>query len=215
METSAVKRFNPSGQALVEFVMVMPLLLLLLLGSFAVGLGIYQGASASMAIKEPVNKKINLAKNKGVSTTDAENLVKSFKSGNLDSGNSVDTVNFVETDKVTSVIVANKRFTPPVPFLPTVDFTVTQGINTSALGSNPTTTTPTLSGGAPVDMTGASSAPANECNGPGVANTGAFPNTIPSVNALYGVALCTTTLNVPSAFLSTATPSLTMTQPNY
>jgi Flp pilus assembly protein TadG len=137
---------TPQGQSLVEFVMVMPMILLLLLGAFAVGQGMYQGASASLAVKAAMNQKATLANQPGQTLTQASNLIRGAVHGNLDNGSAVDTVvpDAASTNTLTTVLIANRRFTPPVPFLPPVDFTVTQGVPTRLISANTTVTTPDI-----------------------------------------------------------------------
>lgn len=155
MKTRTLQSRPLRGQSLVEFVMVMPVLLLILLGAFTVGLGIYQGANASMAVKSPVMQKIELAKNPGDTTNSARDMIMNYNSGSLQMGNAIDRSRTVGTGNHTTVIIATKEFQPPVAFLPMVDFTVTQAINTNLLLANQGSASPTINafgaiGGYPV-----------------------------------------------------------------
>jgi Flp pilus assembly protein TadG len=187
---------------LVEFVMVMPMILLLLLGAFAVGQGMYQGASASLAVKAAMNRKADLANQPGQTLTQASNLIRTTIHGNLDNGNAVDTVlpDAGSTNTLTTVLIANRRFTPPVPFLPPVDFTVTQGIPTRLISANTTVTTPDL-----ITVLGYPAAPNPNTPPP------APPVVISNVPASTTVA-CPVGGGVPPASLTTGT---TGGQPSY
>lgn len=128
------------GQSLVEFVMVMPVLLLMLLGAFLIGMGLMQGSSASMAMKAAVMKKIDLADEGGDATNAAIALIEADTAGavdsvQVDSGNGVGGGN---GNAVTSVLVGSKEYNPNVPFLVPVTFMVTQGINNNLLQANKT-----------------------------------------------------------------------------
>lgn len=142
MNSSQYRPTHLKGQSLVEFVMVMPVLLLILLGAFTVGLGIYQGANASMAVKTPVMQKIDLAKDPGDTTNQAKMLIQNYNSGSLQMGSAIDRARTVGTSNKTTVIIATKEFQPPVSFLPMVDFTVTQAINSDLLNANQATASP-------------------------------------------------------------------------
>jgi hypothetical protein len=125
------------GQALVEFVMVAPILLLILLGAFAVGFGIYQGATASMAIKAPLSNKMQYVTSATSPQTILTQQVTQYRTGNLQPASALDSVTANgDPTQLTSVVVGSRQFVSGVQFLPTINFTVTQGMNTNLMMEN-------------------------------------------------------------------------------
>ncbi|MBY0402622.1 MAG: pilus assembly protein [Cyanobacteria bacterium] len=126
-----------SGQALVEFVMVAPILLLILLGAFAVGYGIYQGATASMAIKAPLSNKMQYVTSASSPQSILTQQVTQYRTGNLQPASALDSVTANgDPTQLTSVVVGSRQFVSGVQFLPTINFTVTQGMNTNLMMDN-------------------------------------------------------------------------------
>jgi Flp pilus assembly protein TadG len=126
-----------AGQSLVEFVMVMPILLLIMLGAFFIGLAMYQGATASQAMKAPLTNKVQLADTAGNTQNQVLQLINSTNIGALQQGQAVDGLNVVGgPNQLTSVLVGSKTYQAPIPFIPPMTFTVAQAINTNLIQPN-------------------------------------------------------------------------------
>ncbi len=125
------------GQALVEFILVMAILVPLLLATAYVGMAMYAGAIASDAIREPVMHKLEMASTPGaVSSGQVLTMAQEGAQGSVKmTGSPLDSAEFIEGDGVTSIIVGKKTFNSPFTNLgiPSFNFTVTQGINANLL----------------------------------------------------------------------------------
>jgi len=144
----------PTGQSLMEFVMVMPLLVLILVGGFSFGMGTYEAHLASDAIQLPAMQKQDMAKKSGVvGSGDLMGYVsKGGTSGTLTSGALLDTINKKDIDNYTSVIVGSKTFSPLVNFLPGFTINTAEAMNKGLLDAAST-------GGATVHPAGSSWVP--------------------------------------------------------
>ncbi len=125
------------GQTLMEFVMVLPVLILIALGTFYVGSAMFSGQRLATATKTPVLNKFTLAGTFGDATNAAQALVTGYNDGNAFSlnGGAADNISVQNTGNVTAVIIGNKTVDLPGPF-PTFNFSSTQGINSSLLRAN-------------------------------------------------------------------------------
>ena len=152
-------RPQQSGQSLMEFVLVMPLLVLILIGGFSFGMGTYDAHLASDAIQLPALNKTDMAKSTGAvaSGTLLGYVTAGGTSGTLTSNALLDTVNKVDIDNYTSVMVGSKAFTPLASFLPGFTIKTAQVMNKGLLDAANTggatvrpATTPWVPGGTPV-----------------------------------------------------------------
>jgi hypothetical protein len=142
--TMALSQFRPHkpspdgsrrGQSLMEFVLVMPLLVLILLGGFTLGMGMYEAHMASDAIQLPALKKQDMAsKSQVIGSGDLIGYVSAGgTSGTLSSGVLLDSINKQDVDNYTSVIVGKKSFVPLVGFLPGFSISTAEAMNKGLL----------------------------------------------------------------------------------
>jgi hypothetical protein len=88
-------------------------------------------------------RKLDLANNPGLAVADAEQMVRNYRSGNLQNGSPIQSMSTTDPNMaLTTVLIGTQRFTSPVPFLPSVDFVVTQGMNSNLLLPNSAPTRP-------------------------------------------------------------------------
>lgn len=134
------------GQALVEFVLIMPLLVLILVGGATFSIGIFQGHMASDAIQFPSMSKLEFSSKE--TTIDSGTLQAKMNNsglqGNIQLGSLIDSVSVVDLNgptSYTSLMVGAKSFNSTVNFVPGFTITVGQAINRSLL-------LPATSGGA-------------------------------------------------------------------
>lgn len=139
IKTSTQQAFKASnGQALIEFVIALPLLIILMASTFAIGVAMYSGANASTAVRTVKENRAALADSVG-GANDLMGFINAYNSGSLAVAGNVDSVNTVQNGKVISTIAAQKAVTPPpIPFitLPTFTFTSVDGIHSSLLQAN-------------------------------------------------------------------------------
>jgi uncharacterized protein (UPF0333 family) len=130
-----LQRRNPRGQSLMEFVLVMPLLVLIFLGGFTFGMGMYEAHMASDAIQLPALKKQDMAKKaQAISSGELLGYVSSGgTTGTMKSGTLLDGINKQNMDNYTSIIVGTKSFVPLVNFLPGFTISTAGAINRSLL----------------------------------------------------------------------------------
>lgn len=125
------------GQSLVEFVLVAPILILVLVIAGYVGIGMYQAHMASDAIRQPALKKLEMAAEPGgISNETLLGYVTGGPlKGNINSGGAVDSVNVTNTgaSDLAAIIVGNKQFTVNFPGLPAFNFTAAQAIQKNLL----------------------------------------------------------------------------------
>lgn len=123
------------GQSLVEYVLTLPIMLLVLVGGFGVGMAMYQAHMASDAIRQPALQKLAMAASDNAICGDQ--LLKYVNEGklggNLKVGRYIDSVSIHEQNEFGSVLVGHKTITPIAPFLPTFDIKVTQVVNRNLL----------------------------------------------------------------------------------
>ncbi len=127
------------GQSLVEFVLVAPIMVLILLGAFGFGLGTYQAHMTSDAVQLPLLKTMEMANLPGaVSAGQLQGYISSGGlSGSLVSGNLVDSL---QVDETTGIMTAKKNYIPLVNIIPGFTISVAHSINPGLLK-------PTASGG--------------------------------------------------------------------
>jgi hypothetical protein len=151
-------RCSNSGQSLVEFVLVMPILVLILIGGFGFGLGTYDAHMASDAVQMPAMQKLSFADQAAAVPKDT---LLSFMNGSKLKGSlkgtaPIDGVTIVNSGQYTSIIVGSKTFTPPASFVPGFTIRVGQVINRNLLEAANAGAevrpynTPWVPGGAPV-----------------------------------------------------------------
>lgn len=126
---------SKAGQSLMEFVLVMPLLVLILVGGFSFGLGTYQAHMASDAIQLPAMHKKEMADKTGA--IDSGTLLGYVSSGGtkgtLSSGSLLDSLSVVAVDNSTSLIVGTKTFVPIASFVPGFTIKTAQVMNKGLL----------------------------------------------------------------------------------
>jgi len=147
------------GQSLMEFVLVMPILVLILLGGFSFGMGAYEAHMASDAIQVPSAHKLDMGKIPAPvsSGTMLGYVTGNGTSGTLKSGDLLDNITQVPIDNYTSILVGTKDFAAVASFLPGFTIKTAQIINRGLLDSASTggattrpATTPWVPGGTPV-----------------------------------------------------------------
>lgn len=132
------KKRTLAGQSLVEFVLVMPILVLVLIGGFTFGMGTYQAHMTSDAVQFAMLRASDMANEPG---TVSGGMVQGYINsgglkGSLNSGSLVDSVTLNEA----GFLVASKNFVSSVSFIPGFTIKVGQAINPNLLK-------PTSSGG--------------------------------------------------------------------
>lgn len=129
----AVER-TAKGQALMEFTLSLPILLLILIAAYMVGAAMYTGANASTAVRSALEKKYDYAD----SETAMNELLTTVNGYNLGTfqitGSNVDSLALAFTGNETPVIVAQKSVS--LPLFPTFNFVATQGINGDLIQNN-------------------------------------------------------------------------------
>jgi hypothetical protein len=196
------------AQALGEFIIVTPLLMLLLMGAFFVGLAMYSGSQAAISMKEPILKRMTLAGNAGAVTTGSLGAMVSQSSiGTLPAqlGSTVDQVSLKSANDVMAVMVGKKSFNSGIPFLPVFNFSVTQAIDGNLLKANvatPVSTTWKPPGITPVSPVtygfSAASLPAEQSLGSvSCASSGTF--SVATVNSLVSGAYALTAFSAPQS----------------
>lgn len=120
-----------AGQSLVEFVLVMPIMVLILIGAFSFGMGTYQAHMTSDAMQFSMLNTTKMANEPGSVSggmiqgyINAGGLKGSFGSGSMVDGVSLRNERF---------IVAKKNFTPAANFIPGFTISVAQALNPSLL----------------------------------------------------------------------------------
>ncbi len=125
------------GQSLVEFVLVTPILLLVLVIAGYVGIGMYQAHMASDAIRQPALKKMEMAGEPGAisNATLLGYVTGGPLQGNIRSGGAIDNVNVTNTggNDLAAVIVGNKQYTVNFPGIPAFNFTAAQAVQKNLL----------------------------------------------------------------------------------
>ena len=130
-----------TGQALLEFVFVLPVIILIFLAVFYVGMALYTGANASSSLSASLQNQASYA-DAANPTAVATGLVNGYSIGSYKiMGSPVDSVSITTTGNTVDVVKATKSVT--VPLFPTFNFTVAQGIKSNLLKTN---TSPTSTG---------------------------------------------------------------------
>lgn len=124
-----------AGQSLVEFVLVMPILVLVLIGGFSFGMGTYQAHMASDAVQMPAMKKLDLSNETGAvgGGTLQGYMNGSNVKGNFNTGSLIDSVTVATGSPYTSIMVGSKNFTPTASFIPGFTIKVGEAINRNLL----------------------------------------------------------------------------------
>ncbi len=128
------KESKAEGQALVEFTLVLPILIFLMLASYMVGAAMYTGSNASSSLRAALQAKSAYADSENP-LADFESTVNSYNTGTFRiPGTTIDSVALTATTDPVSVIVAQKAV--DFPLFPTFNFTVTQGVKSNLLNNN-------------------------------------------------------------------------------
>jgi hypothetical protein len=135
--TVSAKPFR--GQSLVEFVLILPIMIIILLGAFCFGLGTYQAHMTSDAIQLPLLRTMEMA---NLPEAVDEDKLKGYISsgglnGSLAAGNLVDSI---KPNPTTGILIAQKNYIPLVSIIPGFTISVGHSVNPSLLK-------PTASGG--------------------------------------------------------------------
>ncbi len=134
MIVKTFRRKTRNGQALVEFTLALPILLLIMLAAYFIGAAMYTGANASSALRAALQQKSTYADSENP-MGDFQAQVNSYNTGTFQiPGNVVDSVTVQNQDKETAVIVAEKQVN--FPLFPTFNFTVTQGLKANLIKTN-------------------------------------------------------------------------------
>ncbi len=125
------------GQSLVEFVLVMPIIIIILLGAFCFGLGTYQAHMTSDAIQLPLLRSMDMANLPGTVTGGQLQgyITSGGLSGSLVAGNLVDSI---QVNPATGILIAKKNYIPLVDIIPGFTITVGQSVNPSLLKATAT-----------------------------------------------------------------------------
>lgn len=123
------------GQALMEFGLALPIMLLILVGGASMGLGMFNAQMTSDAIRTPALRKYELAsKGTAVTAGELQTLINgSALRSSLGVGNYVDRVSILNASEYTSVIVGEKNFAGLASFVPGLTIRATQPINRALL----------------------------------------------------------------------------------
>lgn len=118
-----------------EFMIVTPVLVLILLGGFNFGLGAYQAHMASDAAQMPSTHKLTLSNT--LTAVTAATLQGYMNDdglkGSIRSGAFIDNVTLKTAEPHTRIMIGSKIFKPGAPFLPGFTITVGQAINANLL----------------------------------------------------------------------------------
>jgi hypothetical protein len=157
--TTTPREGRQSGQSLVEFILVMPILILVMVAGGMLGYGTYQAHMASTAIQEPAMQKLQFSNNKDAipMLTLLNNINNSNLKATLITGTMIDNVQIIDSDPYTSIMVGGKDFQSLFAFIPGFHITVGQIINHNVLqAANAgsaivhSSTSPWVPGGTPV-----------------------------------------------------------------
>jgi TadE-like protein len=132
------RRGKQRGQALVETVLTLPVLVILIFGVFSTGVAMYSGYQAASAIREPVMDKLKLGQTSApITKTYLLPLVNSSGGNKLDTGSNLDGLE-VKAGKtaLNQYLVGKKTYTSPFPFLPAFTFNAVQPIDTKLVAGN-------------------------------------------------------------------------------
>ncbi|MBY0450967.1 MAG: pilus assembly protein [Cyanobacteria bacterium] len=126
------------GQALLEMVLVLPVILFILLTTFAVGGLMYEGARVSSAMEEPTKDKWRLSNTPDSSATwtTTQSMITNYTGVpllGLSSG-SVDSLSLSLVNHRTAVLIGHK--TVSWPLLPPFQFDVVSGVTSAVMNSN-------------------------------------------------------------------------------
>jgi hypothetical protein len=147
--------FIDKGQALVEFTMVLPLLILILVGGTSFALGIHHAHMITEAVQMPSLQKLAMGDNpNAASTAELATMINSATlKDSVFKGNYVDSVSVKGSgDPFTSIIIAKASHASLASFIPGFSIAVGQAINSSLLsttgnGINRPLNTPWVPGG--------------------------------------------------------------------
>jgi hypothetical protein len=147
------------GQSLIEFVLVMPIFVLLLVGGTFTAFNFYQAQMASDAVRQTALKKLEMAGNKDIVAADTLKgyINNGNTSGSMNLGSLVDSVSFADGGPYATFVIGNKQTTGVLGIVPGAQIQVSQAINRNLLlpanagsaAARPATT-PWVPGGTPV-----------------------------------------------------------------
>lgn len=135
--STGTRRQCAHGQSLTEFVLVLPILLLVLVAAGYIGIGMYEAHMASDAIRQPAMKKLEMAGEAGAISNGVllGYVTGGNLQGNIDYGAPVDDVSISNTadEDLAAVIVGTKEFSVNLPPLPRFNYTVAQAVQKNLL----------------------------------------------------------------------------------
>lgn len=126
-----------AGQALVEFALVLPLLVLFLVAGANFAIGLHQAHMVSDAVQMPALQKLNMSNNTAQVSSGA--LLGMINNGSINDtlkkGTYADSLSVIASDPFTAVMVARTTYTPLASFVPGFSVSVGQVINRNLLES--------------------------------------------------------------------------------
>jgi hypothetical protein len=156
-----------SGQSLVEFVLVAPILVLVMIAGAMLGYGTFQAHMASNAAQQAALNKLKYADSSAA--VGSGTIQGDMNGGNLSSsmttGDKIDSVQVVDADPYTSIMVATRNYQASVNFIPSFNIKVGQVMNRNLLqsanagGAIVHSTAAWVPGGAPVAPTAPATPP--------------------------------------------------------
>ncbi|HEY9686882.1 MAG TPA: TadE family protein [Coleofasciculaceae cyanobacterium] len=157
------------GQSLIEFVLVMPIFVLLLVGGTFTAFNFYQAQMASDAVRQTALKKLEMAGSKDmIAAGTLQGYINSGDTkGSMNLGSLVDSVTYADGGPYATFVIGNKQTTGVLGIVPGARIQVSQAVNRNLLlPANAGTavarpaTTPWVPGGAPVPPSWEAAAPA-------------------------------------------------------
>lgn len=143
---SVCRSAAPCGQALIETLVSLPVLIMLLFSTFLVGATFFTAYRAANAVREPIMNKLAIANNAGaVGTGDLLGMMQAINDGSFafdGAGPSIDGLQLADVNTVTAYLVGNKTFNANSTLFPNFQFFVAQGIDSRLLMANQGATVP-------------------------------------------------------------------------
>lgn len=129
------QRGQSRGQSMVEFVLVMPIFVLVLMAGGSMAIGTYEAHMAADAARQPLLHKLELANNPGAISGGilAGYMNGGGETGTVKSGSLIDSASIKNIDAYNSLVVGLKTYTPPVSMIPSFTIKIGQVINRNLL----------------------------------------------------------------------------------
>lgn len=174
-----------NGQSLVEFILVMPIFILVLVGGTYTAFNFYQAQMASDAMRQTATRKLEMAANPdAVNAATLTGYINNGKTkGSMNLGAFVDKVTYADGGPYATFVIGNKQTAGVLNVIPGLKIQVTQAINRNLL--------------LPANAGTATARPAN---------TPWVPGGTPVVPPWEGGAATTTTTTTPTTTTPTPTP---------